>query len=238
MGDRKDSPTSAPPQASQRCVAAAARFTRVVTSRSRFVAAFALACAVAAFVGNVLAAPEVHTTPTQADPGVPLADHHQHLLSPAAAALQNYMWPPVALPAGLARVMQERAHAWNDKKRLAALYMKDAIVLTAGTPGWLRGRDRVAGYLSTRFASAYSLTPVTCRVSGSSGYIAGYFTRGGKHIGYFMLAVEKARGGKWLISAETPMFPGPRLSEPETAGQLIAYLDEAGIRRAVVLSDA
>ncbi len=92
-------------------------------------------------------------------------------------------------------------------------------------------------YLSTRFASEYRLTPVSSRIRGSSGHIAGYFTRGTKHIGYFSLWVEKGRDGKWRIAAETPTFPGPKVSEPETASQLVAHLDEAGIRRAVVLSD-
>jgi len=173
-----------------------------------------------------------------ADIGVPIADHHQHLLSPAVAALQNHMWSPVALPAALDRLLQRRANAWNDKRLLAALYTKDATVFTAQSPGWIRGRDRVAAYLSTRFASEYHLIPVTYRIHGNSGNVIGYFRRREKHIGYFALAVEREGDGKWRISAETPSFPGPRLAEPETAAQLVAYLDEAGIRKAVVLSDA
>jgi len=201
--------------------------------------AVVLACLAGEPVGDAFAATETEATPMRTtDPGVPLADHHQHLLSPAAAELQNHMWAPVALPEGLARLVQERARAWNDKKVLAALYTKEATVFTAESPGWLLGRDRVAAYLSTRFASAYRLTPVKYRIDGSNGHVIGYFTRGGKHIGYFALAVKQERDGKWLISAETPAFPGPRLAEPETASQLVAYLDEAGIRRAVVLSDA
>ncbi|HKU86701.1 MAG TPA: amidohydrolase family protein [Casimicrobiaceae bacterium] len=196
-----------------------------------------LACAIT--VGHARAATESQATSTRAaDPGVPLVDHHQHLLSPAAAALQNHMWPPVALPAGLARLVQERERAWNDKKQLAAIYTQDATVFTAGTPGWLRGRDRVAAYLTTRFAGAYSLTPVAYRIGESTGNVTGYFTRGAKHIGYFSLAVEKGDDGRWRISGETPAFPGPTISEPETASQLVAYLDQAGIRKAVVLSDA
>ncbi len=169
--------------------------------------------------------------------GVPLVDHHQHLLSPAAAALQNETFPPAVLPPGLTRLVRERAHAWNDKNALAQLYTKDSLVFTGGSPGWIEGRVRVAAYLSTRFASEYRLTPVSSRIRGSSGHIAGYFTRGTKHIGYFSLWVEKGRDGKWRIAAETPTFPGPKVSEPETASQLVAHLDEAGIRRAVVLSD-
>lgn len=201
-------------------------------------AVFFVAFAVAALVGSMPVAAEADTSSQVVDVGVPLADHHQHLLSPAAAALQNSLWPQVSLPEHLETLLRERAQAWNDPKKLASLYTKDATVFTGETPGWVRGRDRVAAYLSMRFASAYSLTPVAYRVNGNSGYVTGYFNRGEKQIGYFALVVEKMRNGRWLISGETPTFPGPRLSQPETARELIAYLDEAGIRRAVVLSDA
>jgi hypothetical protein len=38
---------------------------------------------------------------------VPVADYHQHLLSPAGAARQNRFLPAVALPEDLARLIEE-----------------------------------------------------------------------------------------------------------------------------------
>ncbi|HEV2765794.1 MAG TPA: amidohydrolase family protein, partial [Pyrinomonadaceae bacterium] len=76
----------------------------------------------------------------------------------------------------------------------------------------------------------------------SAGYVAGYYTRGEgealRHFGHVFLSLRKGADGRWLIAAETPTFPGPFTREPGTAEQLLAQLDDAGIRRAVVLSVA
>jgi predicted TIM-barrel fold metal-dependent hydrolase len=170
-------------------------------------------------------------------------DHHQHLLSPAGAALANRPpLPAVELPQDLARLLRQIEERWNDKAALADLYTEDSVVLSTESPGWIRGRDGVAAYLGTRFARAYRLTPVIYRVQGAAGHVAGYFTRGegaaAKPFGHFLLELDKDRDGVWRIAAETPTFPGPVVEEPETAEQLVAFLDAACIRRAVVLSDA
>jgi predicted TIM-barrel fold metal-dependent hydrolase len=173
---------------------------------------------------------------------VPLVDHHQHLLSPAGAELQNRTMPAVELPGGLATLLRDRAERWNDKTGLAGLYAEDAFIHGLEKPDWIRGRAAVAGYLSDRFARAYRLTAVHYRIAGPAAHIGGYYTRGegpsAKHFGYFSIAAEKGRDGIWRIATETPLFPGPPTEEPETAEQLIALLDAAGLRRAVVLSDA
>jgi predicted TIM-barrel fold metal-dependent hydrolase len=172
---------------------------------------------------------------------VPAVDHHQHLLSPTAARLDDQpTLPAVELPEDLTRLLRAREKAWNDKTALAGLYTEDSVLLNYDTHSWIKGREQVAGYLGERFARAYRVTPIAYSVDGSAGYISAYFTRGEgastKHFGGVHLSLKKGGDGAWRIAAETPTFPGPEALEPIDAQQLVAYLDEAGIRRAVVLS--
>lgn len=191
------------------------------------------------------AAPSTPATAAQQPPGpiVALVDHHQHLVSPAGVVwLNRGLFPDLALPEDLARLLRQRAERWNDKTALAELYTEDSLVLPREEPGWLRGRSAVAGHLSTLFARAYRLTPIAHATKGSAGHIAGYFTRGdgasARHFGRFYMGLEKGRDGVWRIAVEAPMFPGPLAEAPITGEQLVAHLDAAGIGRAVVLSDA
>lgn len=174
---------------------------------------------------------------------VPLVDHHQHLLSPAAADLVNYPpLPLIKLPADLARLLGERTRRWNDTSALAKLYAENALAFDDRVPGWIRGRHAAASSLATLFARVYHITPVAYGVNGSAGYIAGYYSRGDgesvRHFGHVSLALERGGNGTWRIAAETPAFPGPAQQEPLMADELIARLDAAGVRRAVVLSNA
>jgi predicted TIM-barrel fold metal-dependent hydrolase len=176
------------------------------------------------------------------DPFQPVAEHHAHLLSPTGAKLVNDPpQPAVELPADLTRLLHDREKGWNDKAALTALYTEDSLVLTRD-PSWVRGRDEVTDYMSTLYARPYRITPVSYAVDGSTGHIAGYFTRGEgeatRHFGNFLWTVKKGADGVWRIAAETATFPGPQVREPISAEQLVANLDEAGIRRAAVLSTA
>ncbi len=175
----------------------------------------------------------------------PLVDHHQHLFSPAKAkTVYDLPLPAINLPETLGRLIDEREKAWNDKSALANLYTEDSLLLNTiddDAPTWMRGRSAVAEELTKFFGNPYKITPVAYHTDDSSGYIAGYYTRGQgdaiKHFGHIFLSLRKS-GDKWLIAAETPTLPGPFARDPSTADQLIAQLDDAGIRRAVVLSVA
>jgi uncharacterized protein len=70
--------------------------------------------------------------------------------------------------------------------------------------------------------------------------IGGYYTadNGRRNLGYFHLTVEKMADGAQRITAEVPSIPIPGVFKPVSADNLIAQLDDAGIRRAVVLSNA
>jgi predicted TIM-barrel fold metal-dependent hydrolase len=106
-------------------------------------------------------------------------------------------------------------------------------------PGWGRG-DEALSSLATVFHGTDKLTPVFFRTNGSASSIGGYYTRSkdARHLGYFHMTVEKTPGGVSLITSETPSFPIPPVQKPVFADDLIARLDDAGIRRAVVLSNA
>jgi predicted TIM-barrel fold metal-dependent hydrolase len=172
----------------------------------------------------------------------PRADHHQHLLSPAAAALLNDPPPlPEPLPLEVDRLLRQRAEHWNDKAALSQLYTADSVVLSDLDPQWIRGAQSVADYLSARFARPFRLTPVAYTAQGSLAHVAGYFSRGeapANHFGRFHLTLHRDSGGRWRIAAEDNVFPGPPREDTISAEQLVAMLDEAGIRRAAVLSEA
>jgi predicted TIM-barrel fold metal-dependent hydrolase len=181
--------------------------------------------------------------PSGPKPAVPLADHHTHLLSVAAAKLVNDPpLPAIELPEDLALLLREREKGWNDKPALTGLFTEGSLVLDFREPHWIHGRDAVTTYLAGLFARPYRMTPISYGAQGSAGHIAGYFTRGegasARHFGHFLLSLQKSDDGRWRIAAEIPTFPGPAVREPTTAEQLIAQLDEAGIQRGAVLSTA
>ena len=175
------------------------------------------------------------------DPFAPLADHHAHLLSPAGAKLINDPpLPEIAVPEDLARLLRAHEKGWNDKLALTPLFTEDSLTFDIEEPRWIRGRDSVTTFLAEQlFARSYRITPIAYGVEGSAGYLAAYFTRGnGTHFGQVLFSLRKGADGAWRIAAEKPTFPGPTVREPKPAEQLIPQLDEAGIQRAAVLSDA
>jgi predicted TIM-barrel fold metal-dependent hydrolase len=201
-------------------------------------------CALAVVAAGCAPAARTAAPAPDAGPLAPLVDYHQHLVSPAGAALlneQNVPAPAVEVPAEIAVLLRQRAERWNDRAGLAELYTERSMMLGFESE-WVRGRDAVAQNASRRFGRPLRLTPIAYQVQGSTAWVTGYFTRGegaaARHFGLFHLALERDVQGPWRIAVETPTFPGPEVQDPITAEQLVAQLDAAGIRRAVVLSDA
>jgi predicted TIM-barrel fold metal-dependent hydrolase len=194
----------------------------------------------------ILGATACASAPGAQPPIVPVVEYHAHLLSPVAAVMANEPpLPAIETRSELVPLLRAMEQGWNDRAALAALFTEDAVTLNQGNADlqtWIRGRDAVAEYLSTRFSRAYRITPVAATVDGSSAQLAGYFTRGEgatlKHFGHVFLSLRKERDGVWRIAGVTPAFPGPPVRDPITADQLIQQLDDAGIRRGVVLSVA
>lgn len=173
----------------------------------------------------------------------PQVDHHQHLLSPAGAELTSTpVMPEIQLPEPLAGLLHEREQHWKDAPRLAELYVDDVLVFSGANPGWVRGRQAAAAYLSQHFDGPYHFIPTAFRSDGSTGQVVGIMAEADgvrtDRFAFFHLSVSRGSHGVWRIALETHLFPGPEVKAPATANQLVARLDEAGIRRAVVLSDA
>jgi predicted TIM-barrel fold metal-dependent hydrolase len=172
---------------------------------------------------------------------VPLVDHHQHLLSPMLAAALSELPPPaVELPRELHQRFREGLPRFNDVAALAELYTEDAVLIFSFAPQgpapetWVRGRQRIASFLSGAFRNQYSITPVSYGVNSSSGHIAGYLSGIPRHYAV-LLSLMKEGDGAWRIAAQSMTF-GSSTAGPVTADRLIAQLDAAGIQRAAVLS--
>src|SRR5262245_8740697 len=90
---------------------------------------------------------------------VPLVDYHQHLVSPAGADWLYETPKAPELPAGLDRLLREKAARWNDKNALADLYAEDSLIINPYSDGWIRGRDKIAAHLSTFFSRPFRITP-------------------------------------------------------------------------------
>src|SRR5207237_7625689 len=151
---------------------------------------------------------------------------------------------PTGRPPELDRRFRAGAPRYNDSAAIADFYTHDAIVafslggLFSGTPtNWLRGSQQVAGFLSRAFRNQYSLTPVAYAVNDSIGFIIGYFSGIPRHFDV-QLSLRKGNDGAWRIAAQSITYASRPALEPVTADDLIALLDTAGIRRALVLSVA
>ena len=184
------------------------------------------------------------TKRTSLKPTAPVADHHLHLYSPAAVELSTPpLLPEIKLPEELVHFVRERTRRWNDQNALAELYTEDALYFRGGTAGWARGRSAVAGYVRWTISDTpYYIKPVSYNLDQSSARIAGYFVEADgtdRHFGSFLFSLIKASDGGWRSAAETYIYQGaPSFDKPYTAKQLIAKLDEVGIRRGVVMSNA
>jgi predicted TIM-barrel fold metal-dependent hydrolase len=174
----------------------------------------------------------------------PRVDHHQHIASLDALKLFT---PPaqaaVSLPSDLQHLLDRRVGSWNDGRAMSGVFTADAMVLGRMMhPTWLKGGSDAARFFTSMLGKPYQMVPVAFGTSGHSGWIAGNYTRGaepgGPLFGHFLLSLAQDEAGSWRISAEAPTFSAaPPLQERGTDA-LVRELDEAGIRRAALLSVA
>ena len=110
----------------------------------------------------------------------PLADHHIHLLSPAAAEWRTpFPLPEITLPEDLARVVRARNQLRTDQKALEELYTPDALYYRGGAVGWARGHKAAAGHVVWTISDyPYRIVPVAFNRNAASAHIAGYFLEG------------------------------------------------------------
>jgi uncharacterized protein len=172
----------------------------------------------------------------------PAADHHQHILSPAMAELwSDKLLSPPPLPKDVAALVSGLEASWNSEAGLAPLYAEDSVLIEPRSEAILRGRAAIAERMSHLFRAAFKLTPSAFNIEGNAGYVTLYLMRprNGKDfpVAEMMLSIRRGRDGRWQVVTQTLKLPGPIL-EPFAAKDLVQLMDQAGIRRAVVLSAA
>jgi hypothetical protein len=78
----------------------------------------------------------------------PLVDYHQHLFSPAKAAIvYEPTLPEITLPKELDSLIRGREQVQNDVVALRMLYTTDSLMLNTqdeDNPSWVRGNDAIA----------------------------------------------------------------------------------------------
>jgi predicted TIM-barrel fold metal-dependent hydrolase len=176
-------------------------------------------------------------------PRAPAVDHHQHLLSPALAKLwSDRLLPVAAVPAEVTALLDGLERSWNSEPGLAPLYAEDSILIEPSSEAFVRGREAISARLSRLFQGAFELVPNAFHVEGDNGYVTLYLTRARDGvelpIAETLLTIRRGAAGDWQVVTQTLKVPGPTIPQPFEAKDLVRLMDQAGIRRAVVLSAA
>ena len=169
----------------------------------------------------------------------PLADHHQHLMSPAnlAGREQPPRLPTVDVPPDLDRLLLQRG-AVSGSTLPNDLFTEDAQLLRILQGDWAKGPKDIQEYLGF-VTKGLKYRPTIYHLGDSSGFVAGTVVIGepANDVLNFVMGVRKGADGKWRIAAESAtVIPAPDYPDPITADDLITNLDNAGISRAVVHS--
>lgn len=169
----------------------------------------------------------------------PVLDAHQHLISPAIAEFQSEK-PPVTveLPPDLGAFLKARIAAARDRAALPALYTERAWFLESFNPAFIQSRDSIVDWWIGATDSPYDLVPVGYGISGTAAYITSYLTdsKTRKRDAHVIQSLARDADGRWRITTETLTMGGPRTVAPITPEYLVAILDTAGIRHALVHS--
>ena len=172
---------------------------------------------------------------------MPTVAAHQHLMSPAGVALV----PPepslatIQLPTDLGQLLRRREKV-SGAPPSGDLFTEDAIIQELQEGRWYKGRDRIDNFLGF-LARDLHYVPSAYAAEGSVGWIAGTVRQGTStdETLNFVLGLKKRPGATWQIATEIfTVIPPPQYGKPILAGQLVEELDDAGIKRGVVLSTA
>jgi len=171
---------------------------------------------------------------------VPLVAAHQHFMSPAGVALVPPE-PPLAtitLPPDLDQLLRRREKV-SGAPPTGDLFAEDAIIQELQEGRWQQGRQKIDFFLGFMGRDLHYV-PSAYASEGSAGWIAGTVRQGTSTAEAlnFVLGLKK-RNGAWQIASEIFTVIPPRpYDKPVLADQLVEELDDAGIRRGVVLSTA
>ncbi len=172
----------------------------------------------------------------------PAVDYHQHLISPALAALWgDPELPPVELPPALDRVLRARERVvGTDAAGEAYAENGQLVLLSPWEATWIRGLSAISDYIA-RVRPGTRVVPNGYGMDGSSAWVAATLVRGegaaARTVANVLYVLRRDADGAWRIVAESGSIKPPGTTVA-TAEQLIAALDEAGIGQAVVLSGA
>ncbi|HEV8657150.1 MAG TPA: nuclear transport factor 2 family protein [Thermoanaerobaculia bacterium] len=112
--------------------------------------------------------------------------------------------PSVKLSPDLDRVLRDYESAWrgHDPDALAALFAEDGFVLSDTKPP-VRGRTAIREAYA-RAGGQLALRALAYETEGPVGYIIGAFgrTEDGPDAGKFILALRRAKDGRWMITAD------------------------------------
>lgn len=180
---------------------------------------------------------------------VPLVDHHQHLLGPAALPPPEPQLPFVEVPPELRRLLDERARINANAKTAADLsgaFIEEGQFLSWGRPSkWIRGSEALLQVANGVRPILYRYEANAFRLDGDAGYVAGSVGVRVKESDPptyaldFLFGLQRGADGLWRIAAEnTTIRTAPMYGAPILAEKLVADLDEAGMQRAIVLSNA
>lgn len=169
----------------------------------------------------------------------PLVDAHQHLMSPAAMALvaPPSAPPAVEVPPAVAALLEAREKV-SDEASYRAAYVADAFVYAEEHGRWWTGTERILDAIGN-FPAERRFVPIDYAVDANAGFVSGVLrTTSGEDTHTFVLGIRMDEGG-WRIATEMKQAIMPPVYAPAvTAEDLIAVLDDAGIRYATVLSVA
>lgn len=171
---------------------------------------------------------------------VPLIDAHQHMMGPAAmSTLRREASPPaVSVPPPVAALLRAR-ESGVDEASFATLFTADAQVYAEEQGRWWTGRARILDSLDN-FGSPGTFVPTSYAADGNAGYVAGVLRpASGEDSHNFLLGIRKDADGRWRIASEMKQRIMPPVYAPSIdAEDIVAALDDAGIRYATVLSTA
>jgi predicted TIM-barrel fold metal-dependent hydrolase len=171
---------------------------------------------------------------------LPVADHHVHLRSPAVTQLFGEQIPVVSLPKDVEVLLTEFERHWRTRNAagVAALFTPDGV-MQVGRDWRLSPRGIQISLLGR--GGSIRMSAQAFAADDALGYVAGSL-RGDREeppgdAGRFMFAIRRSTNGAWRIAAATLNSLDPEVRTPATTvDELIAQLDEAGIRRAAVHS--
>ena len=112
--------------------------------------------------------------------------------------------PSVKLPPELDRVLRDYEHAWHahDPDALSTLFAEDGFVLASTQPP-VRGRAAIRDAYA-HAGGDLALRALAYETHGPVGYIIGAFGKrpGDPDSGKFILALRRAKNGRWMITAD------------------------------------